>query len=232
VIQLPVYHTLPYELTCVTCIGPEMALNPFLRQIFRSQDQRRAGAATLSVSCLRSLILRTKLQVTSPTIRFPILRRYILLSQSSTMSDSQAIRTSNAPVTPNSTRQQPNVAAFQTYANQDLRRIIEAAAVALHYRGLIPATLPPPPTTIAPPSHTPDMWDNAKVEQIICAGLKPVYDGSPDKLIQTMNLIHIRCRNEVWCPATYIMKDNVKIDMVLHFSKVDRETILNQAKQI
>ena len=36
----------------VTCIGPEMALKPFLQQIFCSQDQRRAGTATLSVSCL------------------------------------------------------------------------------------------------------------------------------------------------------------------------------------
>jgi hypothetical protein len=78
----------------------------------------------------------------------------------------------------------------------------------------------------------PDMWDNAKVEQIICAGLKPVYDGSPDKLIQTMNLMHIRHKNEVWCPATYIMKGPTKIDMVLHFSQVDRETVLQQAKQI
>jgi hypothetical protein len=38
----------------------------------------------------------------------------------------------------------------------------------------------------------PDVFENAKIEQIICAGLKPQYDGSPEKLLPTLNLIHIR----------------------------------------
>jgi hypothetical protein len=32
------------------------------------------------------------------------------------------------------------------------------------------------------------MWENAKVEKIICSGLQPPYDRSSDKLIPTLNL--------------------------------------------
>jgi len=51
------------------------------------------------------------------------------------------------------------------------------------------------------------MWDNAKVEQIICAGLKPPYDGTADNLIPTLNLINVQRRNEVWYSATIIEQD-------------------------
>jgi hypothetical protein len=35
----------------------------------------------------------------------------------------------------------------------------------------------------------PDFFDNAKIEQIICSGLKLQYDGSPDKLLQTLRTL-------------------------------------------
>lgn len=104
--------------------------------------------------------------------------------------------------------------------------------------------IPPPPLTERPPQqHTiqlmpsvpprpADMWENAKIEQIICAGLKPPYDGSPDLLIPTMNLINIRRRNEVWFPATFVIQDNKKVDLVTQFSQVKRDTVLNSAKTL
>jgi hypothetical protein len=76
------------------------------------------------------------------------------------------------------------------------------------------------------------MWENAKVEQIICSGLKHPYDGSPDALIPTLNLIHIRRRNEVWYSATFIVQEQTLIDLVLQFSKVTESTVLTQAKRL
>jgi hypothetical protein len=104
--------------------------------------------------------------------------------------------------------------------------------------------IPPPPLTERPtqqhtiqpmpsvPPRPADMWENAKIEQIICAGLKPPYDGSPDLLIPTMNLINIRRRNEVWFPATFVIQDNKKVDLVTQFSQVKRDTVLNSAKTL
>ncbi len=76
----------------------------------------------------------------------------------------------------------------------------------------------------------PDMYDNAKIEQIICSGLKPLYDGSAENLIPTLNQINVRRRNEVWVDATYVMQDDIKLDMVTHFSKVRERTVTTQAK--
>jgi hypothetical protein len=84
------------------------------------------------------------------------------------------------------------------------------------------------PVTPSPPKQ-PDIFENAKVEQIICSGLKPPYDGAPEKLLPTLNLIHIRRKNEVWCQATYIEQDNELIDMVTHFSKIKESTVLERA---
>lgn len=95
----------------------------------------------------------------------------------------------------------------------------------------VPASLPPPLQVLHQPCG-PNMWDYAKIEQIICTGLKPQYDGTPDKLLPTLNLIHIRCRNEVWSPATYITQDDQQVDMLLQFSKVREETVLTQAKRL
>jgi len=49
-----------------------------------------------------------------------------------------------------------------------------------------------------------DAFDNAKSEQIECMGLKPHYDGSPTKLILTLNIV-------------YIIVDNMKHIIQPHF---------------
>jgi len=95
----------------------------------------------------------------------------------------------------------------------------------------IPPPLRPYVPSLPPTGRLPDMWENEKVE-IICAGLKPPYDGTPDKLIPTLNLIHIRRQNEVWSPATYIFQDNAHVDLVLQFSKVTEATVLTRAKNL
>jgi hypothetical protein len=151
---------------------------------------------------------------------------------------------------------------FPNLGNQDLANIINAAANALRHRGYPPPPPPafspmqshqsqhphparPPqqptqatplmpslPLQPPPSGRTPDMWENAKVKQIICAGLKPPYDGNADNLIPTLNLINIRRRNEVWYSATFITQEETRVDLVTQFSKVKEATILQQAKQL
>jgi len=86
--------------------------------------------------------------------------------------------------------------------------------------------------SLPPPSRSSDMWENAKVEQIICAGLKPLYDGTPDNLIPTLNSIQIRRRNEVWYPATFMVQDGKSIDLIRQFSALTEATVLNKAKDL
>jgi hypothetical protein len=76
----------------------------------------------------------------------------------------------------------------------------------------------------------PDIYANARFEQIACAGLPVKFDGSPEQLIPTLDLIHIRRINEVWHSATYVKKNNVVIDLIHQFSKVTLADIQNQAK--
>jgi hypothetical protein len=154
---------------------------------------------------------------------------------------------------PNNTPLDP----FHAFGNQDLSNLINAAANALRSRGYPPppppafqvspmpprqsSTIPPPPprnppsplpenTTMPTVSRMPDMWENAKVEQIICAGLKPPYDGTADNLIPTLNLINIRRRNEVWYSATIIEQDGKYIDLITQFSQVKEATISQNSK--
>jgi hypothetical protein len=68
--------------------------------------------------------------------------------------------------------------------------------------------------SLPPPSRSSDMWENVKIEQIICSGIKPIYDGTPDNLIPTLNSIQIRRRNEVWYPATFMVQDGKSIDLI------------------
>jgi hypothetical protein len=95
-----------------------------------------------------------------------------------------------------------------------------------------PLPLRPPALLPASMSRPPDMWDNAKVEQILCAGLKPPYDGSVDNLIPTLNLIYIRRRNEVWYSATLLGQPPAQIDLVTQFSKASPEAVLNNVKHL
>jgi hypothetical protein len=161
----------------------------------------------------------------------------------------------NQAVTPNDNRK--SVAdPFREFADLELTTLVSAAITALQARGLpfLPQFTQPRPSHTTPTPQifsTPapskalsalpaprvkerpsDMWDNAKVEQIICPGLKPLYDGSPEKLTPTMNLIIIRRRNEVWFPATFIVQDVAQIDLVMKFSQVKETTVLAQAKRL
>jgi len=70
-----------------------------------------------------------------------------------------------------------------------------------------------------------DIYDNARFEQIACAGLSQKYDESPDNLIPTLNLIHIRRLNEVWGAATYFQHNGVQVDLFQHFSKVSLQDV-------
>lgn len=150
----------------------------------------------------------------------------------------------------------PPADTFKEFAGHELTNLISAAITALHARGLptlLQFTSPPPgylpsapplpmralpsppvlPHTMHPMKARPtDMWDNAKVEQIICSGLRPPYDGSPENLIPTMNLINIRRRNEVWYPATFITQENQSIDLVMTFSQVKESTVLAHAQRL
>jgi hypothetical protein len=71
---------------------------------------------------------------------------------------------------------------------------------------------------VLPNAKVPDTWDNAKFEQIACAGLSSKYGRTPTNLIPMLNAIHIYCQNEVWYAATFIVQDSNRVDMVRNFS--------------
>lgn len=115
---------------------------------------------------------------------------------------------------------------FTDISNEDLQVLTNLALNALKDRCIL---YPPP---IPPTPKPPDVFDNAKYEQIACAGLQPRYNGSPDELIPTLNMIHIRRQNEVWYAATFLSQDGSKTDLVRHFSQVKQETVQNKAKEL
>jgi hypothetical protein len=82
---------------------------------------------------------------------------------------------------------------------------------------------------VTPEDKGPNMFDNAKFEQIACAGLQPKYDGTAAQLIPTLNAIHIRQNNEVWYSATFLIQDSTKLHLIQHFSKAKHDVILQQA---
>jgi hypothetical protein len=135
------------------------------------------------------------------------------------------------------------VEALRTINDDDLLALATHALDALHHRGLThhlpvaPAMLFSPPAQFPsrpfmPAPRQPDMWENAKIEKIICAGLSPPYDGSSNTLIPTLNRIHIQRKNEVWYPALFLSQDNVNVDIVLQFSKLTTEAVTAQAKKL
>jgi hypothetical protein len=150
---------------------------------------------------------------------------------------------------------------FHDFGDRELSTLVSAAIRALSARGIPPAPHfqlpspvtpaaqrqinmvppvmpdPPRPPTIVPPvlpatPRQPDMCENAKVEQIICSGLKPAYDGSSARLLPTLNLIHIRRKNEVWQPATFLTNNGATIDLVQNFSQVTEAIVLAQARRL
>jgi hypothetical protein len=113
---------------------------------------------------------------------------------------------------------------FRDLDDNELQVLVTLALNTLRDRGVhLPPILPSAP-------KTPDIFDNARFEQIACAGLQEKYDGRPDSLIPTLNAIHIRRQNEVWYSATFVMQDGLQLDIVRNFSKLRLETVLNQAK--
>jgi len=159
-------------------------------------------------------------------------------------------RSPSSFVTPQAQRYGP-VDVFHGIANDDLSRLVQAAQLAMQTRGMQPplppqgySLIPPPPPPqprqpiINPPRTPPrppvysvhDIWENARIEQVMCTGLKPHYDGSPEQLLPTLNLIHIRRQNEAWAPATYLLQNGKLVDLVLQFSAIKEETVKAQAK--
>jgi hypothetical protein len=117
-------------------------------------------------------------------------------------------------------------ANFKDLNDDELQVLVSLAINTLRDRGIaVPGMVPPM-------LKTPDIFDNAKFEQIACAGLDTRYDGSPERLIPTLNAIHIRRQNEVWFAATFMIQDGSKLDMVWNFSQLCQETVLNQAKHL
>jgi hypothetical protein len=126
--------------------------------------------------------------------------------------------------TPTTGSQRPE--NFKDLNDDELQVLVSLAITTLRDRGLSV------PTTIPPAIKVPDIYDNARFEQIACLGLDPKYDGSPDQLIPILNAIHIRRQNEVWFAATFMVQDRCKLDMVRNFSQLRQETVLNQAKSL
>jgi hypothetical protein len=119
-------------------------------------------------------------------------------------------------------RQQPH-GNFRDLDNDELQVLISLAINTLRDRGVST------PTTVPQAPKTPDIFDNARFEQIACAGLQPKYNGSPEELIPTLNMIHIRRQNEVWYAATFLPQDGDQVDLVRQFSQVRLETVKNNA---
>jgi hypothetical protein len=94
----------------------------------------------------------------------------------------------------------------------------------LHEQGI---PIPNPP----PVAEQPDAFDNAKHELITCAGLKPRCNSSPNDLILTLNLIHIRHQHETWYSATFVTDSSgTQIDLIKQFLKPSGTDILAKAK--
>jgi hypothetical protein len=110
---------------------------------------------------------------------------------SSTPDDLQTNK-NQAPVTPGLTSYHNNNSNYDDLNNSELCVLTALALNTIKECG-IPHVLP---FTQQQPRQ-PDIFKNAKIEQIICSGLKPQYDRSPDKLLQTLNLIHIHHKNKV-----------------------------------
>lgn len=109
--------------------------------------------------------------------------------------------------------------------NDDKLQVLTNLAInTLRNRGIHGTNVP------SPASKIPDVFDNAKYEQIACTGIKPPYNGSSQDLIPTLNMIHFRRQNEVWCSATFITQDGKNLDLIRNFSQAKHDVILTQAK--
>jgi hypothetical protein len=79
------------------------------------------------------------------------------------------------------------------------------------------------------PTSIPDYLSNAKYEDIACRPIKPLYDCTEDNLVPFLNRLDIYYHDEGWGPITYINVNNMKHDLIEHFSKIDETVILWEA---
>lgn len=95
-----------------------------------------------------------------------------------------------AIATPQTPRTQRHQESFTDLDNDELTTVLTTLALkTFRDRGMPTAGL----FSSAP--KPPIMWENAKEEQIICSGLRPLYDGSLEKLISMLNLLNIHWKN-------------------------------------
>jgi hypothetical protein len=80
-------------------------------------------------------------------------------------------------------------------------------------------------------TKTPDYYNIAKYEDIVCKGIKPSYDGSPDNLIPFLNRLDIRRQDESWYPTTIVIINGKSFDLTRHFVQVSEDDILKAAQQ-
>jgi hypothetical protein len=78
------------------------------------------------------------------------------------------------------------------------------------------------PTSIVTNATTqlslPAYYSNARYEEISTKGIKPLYDGSKDKLIPFLTKLDLRRQHEGWSPATYVTVAHKKYDLTTHFA--------------
>jgi hypothetical protein len=122
-----------------------------------------------------------------------------------------------SPPMRNSTRHPMSMADL---ADAEIQQLL-----ALTFDALTARNLPLPRALSLSHSAKNDIYDNARFEQITCTGLPQKYDGSPDNLIPTLNLIHICRLNEVWGYATYFIRNGIRIDLIQHFSKISLQEV-------
>ncbi len=77
---------------------------------------------------------------------------------------------------------------------------------------------------------TPDYYNIAKYEDIICKGIKPAYDGSPDQLIPFLNRLDIRRQDESCYPSTNFTVAGKSYDLTRHFTQVSGDDITRAAE--
>jgi hypothetical protein len=104
-----------------------------------------------------------------------------------------------------------NLSQVEQLSDAELQTMASVFLQTMRSRGLSLLSLP----IITPPKS--DIYDNARFEQSACAGLSQKYDGTPDPLIPTLNLIYLCRQNEVWNEATFMSANGVIVDLVHQF---------------
>jgi hypothetical protein len=129
--------------------------------------------------------------------------------------------------------QTPASANDQTPPSDTIRELIQCFR---RQQTAIDALATPPPSPFQPTlprymtSSTPDYFNNAKYEDIICRPIKPQYDGAPDTLVRFLNRLDLRRHDENWGTITYIILNGKKYDFICHFSQIPESDVLREAK--